>query len=255
MCKEDILKEQRFQAEKMQSLARLAARSAHDFNNIFQSILSYAQLARMGKDPEDPDYQSLVRIEEATSRGTDLSQRLLTVGQKIATKPTPLNLNDKILAMHDLHSGGAPESIAVEYVFQEDIRTINADEGQIEQVLLQLASNARDAMPEGGRILFKTENVHLEKDHPLAHLHAVEGDYVRLTVSDNGSGMSEEVLHHLFEPFFTGKKEKKGAGLGLAMVYAIVRNHDGFIECTSTIGDGATFHVYLPAMDREFTPG
>lgn len=246
---EESQKEQRFQAQKLESMANLAARIAHDFNNILQSVLGYAQLARMGKNPEHPDYKTLLRIEEVTNRGRDLSKRLLTVGQKFPAKPVPINLNDKINKMRTLLLASTPGVIAIECELQEDIRTTNADEEQIEQVLLHLADNARDAMPDGGRLLFRTENVHLGKDHPLARVHAVEGDYVCLSVCDTGCGMSEETLMHIFEPFYTGKKEKKGAGLGLSAVYALVTCHGGFIDCTSKIGEGSAFHLYFPTAD------
>lgn len=249
ITEEETLKEQRFQAQKMESLANLAARIAHDFNNILQSVLGYAQLARMGKDPEHPDCKTLLRIEEVTNRGSGLSKRLLTLGQKYPAKPVPVNLNDMINKMNTVLLGSTPGAIRIECKLQEDIRIINADEEQIEQVLLHLVDNATDAMPDGGRIRFKTENVHLGKDDTLARLHAVEGDYVRLSVCDSGCGMSEETLKHIFEPFYTSKKERKGAGLGLSIVYALVKSNGGFIDCTSKIGAGSAFHVYFPTAD------
>lgn len=252
MTDQDVLREQLIQAQKMESLANLAAGVAHDFNNILQSILSYAQLARMGKKPEDPDFKTFLRIEEITNKGSDLSRQFLTIGRKVKTTPRPLDLNAKVKEIKSLLRRTIPKIIDIDLELHEGLKNISADEGQVEQVLMNLGINARDAMPDGGRLLFKTENVSPGEDLPRFILEANHDDYVLLSVLDTGVGISEETRRRIFEPFFTTKGGRNGTGLGLSIVYAIVKNHGGFIDCSSRVGEGTLFQILFPVMDGEF---
>lgn len=251
MTEQDALREQLIQAQKMESLANLAAGIAHDFNNILQSILSYTQLARMGKNPEDPDFNTFLRIEEITNKGSDLSRRFLTIGRKVKASPIPLDLNGKVSEIKSLLRRTIPKIIDIDLELQKDLKSISADEGQVEQVLMNLGINARDAMLDGGRLLFKTKNMSPGEDRPRSVLNANHDDYVLLSISDTGFGMSEETRRRIFEPFFTTKGGRKGTGLGLSIVYAIVKNHRGFIDCSSRVGEGTTFQILFPVTDGE----
>lgn len=245
------LEEQLLQAQKMEALANLAGGIAHDFNNILQSILGYSQLALMGKTPDAPDYKNLIQIGDIIKRGSKLSAQLLTFGRKIPSEFKPLDLNNKIKEIQNLLRRTIPRMIEMELILAHDLRMVSADAGQIDQILMNLSINARDAMPDGGKLVFKTEIIALRDDQFLTRFGAQDSEYVLLSVSDTGSGMSQETAKQIFQPFFTTKEKGKGTGLGLSMVYAIVKNHRGFIDCSTEAGEGTTFKIYFPVVSSD----
>lgn len=235
-------------AQKMEAIGTLAGGIAHDFNNILQTIFGYTQIMLMGKRSQDPDYNNLVAMENAAQRASDLTKRLLIFGRKVESNLRPLDLNQEVEQVYNMLERTLPKMIEVDLNLAPKIRVVNADPVQIEQVMLNLGVNARDAMPEGGKLTFKTENVALSEEFCRTNLGASPGEYALLTISDSGQGMDSDILEHIYEPFFTTKEAGKGTGLGLAMVYGIVKNHSGYITCDSRPGDGTTFRVYLPEI-------
>jgi two-component system cell cycle sensor histidine kinase/response regulator CckA len=247
------LQGQMLQAQKMEAIGTLAGGIAHDFNNLLQAILGYTQILIMPKDESDPDVSSLRQIEKAANRASELTQQLLTFSRKVESKPRPVNLNQEVEQVEKLLKRTIPKMIEIELHPAEDLETINADPAQLEQVIMNLGVNARDAMPEGGKLLIETESVLLDEAYCREHLGAKAGKYVLLTISDTGLGMDKEILEHIFDPFFTTKEVGKGTGLGLAMVYGIVKSHGGYIMCYSEPGEGTAFKIYFPVMEGEHT--
>ena len=239
------------QADKMEAVGTLAGGIAHDFNNILQGISGYAQLLLMEKEPGDPDCHRLEAIEKSAQRAGDLTKQLLIFGRKVESKLNPVDLNQEVVHVSNLLERTIPKMIDQELHLAEDLKVINADPGQLEQIVMNLGVNARDAMPDGGRLIIETENVTLDEEYCRAHLGAGSGEYVLLSVSDIGHGMDREILEHIFEPFYTTKETGKGTGLGLAMVYGIVKSHGGYIMCYSEPGQGATFKIYFPVVQAE----
>lgn len=240
------LEEQLLQAQKMESLANLAAGIAHDFNNILQSILGYTQLALLSA--KEADRATFRQIETIVGKGRELTEQFLTFGRKRLPSFSSLDLNQKIQGVMSLLSRTIPKMVDIELDLSGDLREIHADGSQIEQVLMNLAINAKDAMPQGGRLTFKTRNVRIDGSHPLLPRGGDEKDYALLSVEDTGCGIAPENMKKIYEPFFTTKAKGQGTGLGLAMVYAIVKTHGGFIECSSTLGEGTTFSLFFPAV-------
>jgi len=244
------LEAQYLHAQKMEAVGTLAGGIAHDFNNLLQAVLGYAEMLLLDKGRQEPGYQELQEIKRAAQRGGELTQRLLTFSRRVQSKLRPVNLNQEVNQIQRLLQRTIPKMIDIELILADDLRTINGDPAQIEQVLMNLALNARDAMPEGGRLRIGTKNVTLDEEYCRMHLGVKAGDYVLLTVTDTGHGMNQEILGHLFEPFYTTKGVGRGTGLGLSMVYGIVRNHDGYIFCDSVPGEGTTFEIYLPVIEQ-----
>ena len=205
----------------------------------------------IGKDERDPSYADLQKINQAARNGADLVKRILTFSRKAEINSRPLNLNHEIEQAKKLLTRTIPKMIEIELILSDDLATVNADPTQVEQILMNLAVNARDAMPDGGKLTFETKNVTLDEEYCGLHVGAKPGDYVMLSVSDTGHGMDHETLNHIFEPFYTTKETGKGTGLGLAMVYGIVKQHDGYITCYSEPGMGTTFKIYLPVIPTE----
>ncbi len=246
------MEEQLRQAQKMEAVGTLAGGVAHDFNNILQAIGGYVQLMTDQAPAAGGDRHYLAEIEGAVQRASELVRRLLTFSRKVETELRPVDLNHRIGHAVEILRHTMPKMITIETRLGEDLRPINADANQLEQVLLNLGTNARDAMPEGGRLVFTTRNLSPEE---LAEVpEAGPGDYVLLTVSDTGQGMDEKALAQIFDPFFTTKEVGKGTGLGLAMVYGIVKTHGGMITCRSQPGRGTTFDLYWPAARVEAAP-
>lgn len=245
------LEAQLFQAHKMEAIGTLAGGVAHDFNNILQAITGFAQLLMMGKDPGDPDYPKIHAIEQAARKAGDLTRQLLVFSRKVEAKLRPLDLNHEVEQVQRLLERTIPKMIGIELHLSGDLGIINGDPVQIEQVMMNLAVNARDAMPDGGRLIFRTERVALDAGFSLSHPGAVPGEYALLSISDTGHGMAPDVLDHIFEPFYTTKEAGKGTGLGLAMVYGIVKGHGGYIHCSSRVGEGAVFDLYFPFLQME----
>ncbi len=249
------LSSQLLQAQKMEAIGTLAGGIAHDFNNLLQVTLGYSELLLAEREEDDPEYADLSRILQAAKNGAELVQRLLTFSRKVEPKPIPLDLNRRIVQVEKLLKRTIPKMIDIQMHLSDDLAEINADPIQMEQVLMNLAVNARDAMPDGGRLIIETRNVTLDDEYCRLHVGAGPGDCVLLAVSDTGHGMDKTTVEHIFEPFYTTKELGRGTGLGLAMVYGIVRQHEGFITCYSEVGRGTTFNVYFPAIERHLEPG
>ena len=248
MTNEVILEEQLRQAQKMEAIGTLAGGIAHDFNNILQAVVGYSELLLLNSDKQDPYFNGLHEIKRAAKRGAELTRQLLTFSRKIASEKMAYDLNRGIHEARDLLTRIIPKMIEIHLQPAAELDLVHADPGQIQQVLINLAVNAKDAMPDGGRLTITTENVTLDPEYCDLHLLSRPGRYVLLSVADTGHGMDSDTLSHIFEPFFTTKPPGSGTGLGLSMVYGIVKNHDGYIECISSPGQGATFKVLLPAI-------
>ena len=240
------LQKQLIQAQKMEAIGTLAGGIAHDFNNLLQVTLGYSDLLLMRKEEGDPEYADLKKIVQAGRNGADLVRRLLTFSRKVEPRFRPMNLNNLIRQVEKLLFRLIPKMIAIELRLDDSLRIINADAMQLEQILMNLAVNAGDAMPDGGKLTIETTNAVLGQEYCRAHVGAQAGEYVLLRVSDTGHGMDRETLQHIFEPFYTTKAVGRGTGLGLATVYGIVKQHSGHIECKSKPGLGTTFSIYLP---------
>ncbi|HVO85264.1 MAG TPA: PAS domain S-box protein [Syntrophobacteria bacterium] len=244
------LQAQLLQAQKMEAIGTLAGGLAHDFNNLLQAVQGYAELVLLRKKKDEPGHRELHEIILAAKRGTELTRQLLTFSRKVESKLQPMDLNRRAEQVKELLARTIPKMIEIDLRLADDLKTVNADPSQIEQVLMNLAVNAKDAMPEGGRLFIETRNVSLDQEYCDTHLGARPGNYVLLMVSDTGSGMDHETLERIFEPFFTTKGVGRGTGLGLAMVYGIVKSHKGYITCYSEIGHGTTFKIYLPTVEE-----
>lgn len=237
------------QAQKMEAVGTLAGGIAHDFNNLLQAVQGYAQLLIMKKDDDNDGQRELQQIVRAAERGAELTQQLLTFSRRIESELQPIDFNREVENVKLLLERTIPKMIEVEFRLAEDLKMVNADPGQVEQILMNLALNAKDAMPDGGKLIVETANVTLDQDYCIIHPMANPGSYVELTVSDTGQGMDKLTIEHIFEPFYTTKETGKGTGLGLATVYGIVKSHKGHIVCDSEPDEGTTFKVYLPAND------
>lgn len=245
-----FLEKQLREAQKMEALGTLAGGVAHDFNNLLQIIFGYADLIMMRVDKQSPNYRGIRAIREAARRGSDLVKQVLTFSRRVETNPRPLDLNHEVKKASQLLARTIPKMINIEVALAEDLKTIYADPIQVEQIILNLAVNAKDAMPDGGTLTLETENVSLEEEYCRKCPEVNPGDYVCLRVSDTGHGMAPEVLEHIFEPFFTTKKPGEGTGLGLSTVFGLVKMHAGHISCHSKRQTGTVFRIYFPAIEQ-----
>ena len=236
------------QAQKMEAIGTLAGGISHDFNNLLQAINGYAQLLLMDKQNEDPEYKSLKAIQDAGFRASDLVRQLLLFSRKADSTQRPIELQQEVEQAKKILERTIPKMIDIQVHTGARLWSINADPVQMGQMLLNLGTNAADAMPDSGRLLFEIENATLDDDYTNRHLGALPGNYVLLSVSDTGEGMDKETQEKIFEPFFTTKEIGKGTGLGLASVYGIVKSHKGYITCYSEVGLGTTFKIYFPAI-------
>ena len=237
------------QAQKLEAVATLAGGIVHDFNNLLQSIQGFSEVLLFGKNKDDPSFAILKRIMAAVHRGGKLTRQLLTYSRKIKSKKRPIHLNDHVRQAHQLLQSTIPKMIEIELRLEEGLKMVNADSVQMEQVLMNLAINARDAMPDGGRLVIETANVRLPEKLSETQSMSTSREGILLSVSDTGHGMDEDTMEKIFEPFFTTKAPGKGTGLGLSMVHGIVKNHCGRISCRSTPGKGTCFQIYLPAVE------
>ncbi len=234
------------QAQKMEAVGRLAGGVAHDFNNLLTVILAEADLA-VGELPHDhPVRSSVEEIRTAAARATGLTRQLLVFSRRQIVEPTVFSPNDLVADMDKMLRRLVGEDIAFDVRQASAIGRVKADRGQIEQVIMNLVVNARDAMPDGGHLVLETANVTLDEAYARSHAEVRGGEYVMVAVSDTGVGMSDEVKSHLFEPFFTTKQDSRGTGLGLATSYGIVKQAGGHIDAYSESGVGTTVKVYLP---------
>lgn len=238
------------QAQKMEAIGTLAGGLSHDFNNLLQGIMGYTQMLLLNRDEDDPDFQRLRQIEQLAGHASELTARLLAFSRKGETRLKPVNLNQVVEEVKMLLERTIPKSIDIRLRLSDDLPAVHADPVQLEQVILNIGLNARDAMPDGGSLTM--ESVSVKEDDDLnqipGELH--DGGYALLLITDTGHGMSPEILEHLYEPFFTTKRPGKGSGLGMAMAYGVVKNHQGHIACESFPGKGTTFRIYLPAIEE-----
>ena len=242
------LQRQLRQAHKMEAVGTLAGGVAHDFNNILQVIAGCSDVIARQEELKPDTAKHLNHIKRATEKAADLVDHLLTFSRRVEPSLHPLDLNHQVREANTMISRLLPKMITVELDLSEDLATVNADPTQIEQILINLATNARDAMPDGGRLRVKTNNAVMDKQFCQRHLGSRPGNYACLMVSDNGQGMDAEVRSRIFEPFYTTKGVGVGTGLGLSVVYGIVKNHGGYVSCHSKPGEGTTFRIYLPAV-------
>lgn len=251
----EALQKQLFQAQKMEAVGTLAGGIAHDFNNILQIVLGFSDIGLLDTSSSDTNRTHFRKIIEAAQRGADLVRGLMIFSRKSEYKPQPLNMNQHVTSVRKMLERTIPKDINIELILEEKLPAIDADPTGVDQVLINLAVNARDAMPAGGILTFKTENVTLEDNVVTETVHVKPGNYVLLTVSDTGDGMDRTTMEHIFEPFFTTKTVGKGTGLGLAVVHGILNQHQGHISCESEPGKGTRFKLYFPVLEFETGPG
>ena len=236
------------QAQKMESIGTLAGGISHDFNNSLQAILGYAQMLLLDTEEKDSKYPKLLQIEMAARRASELTQQLLAFSRKVESQLRPVDLNQEVKQVEKLLKRTIPRMINIELDLEQDLNIINADPSQVEQILMNLAVNARDAMGEQGTLKIETKNITLDEEYCKNYLGTIPGDYVLLALSDTGHGMDKETSERIFEPFFTTKEIGKGTGLGLSMVYGLIKKHQGHITCQSEPGKGTCFKIYFPTM-------
>lgn len=240
------------QAQKMEAIGRLAGGVAHDFNNLLSVILSYADLLTLTIPPGEPTLEDVNEIRKAGLRATDLTQQLLTFSRQRVMEPSVLNLNAVVSDAARMFGRLLGEDIELSCMLTAHPCHVMADPGTLDQVLMNLAVNARDAMPRGGKLTLETKQVSLDADYCSSHLGVEPGSYVMLAITDTGLGISKEHQARIFDPFFTTKAQGKGTGLGLSMVFGIVKQCGGHIWLYSELGVGTTFKIYLPLIQGSF---
>lgn len=247
----ESLQGQLIQAQKMESVGRLAGGVAHDFNNMLGAILGHAELALRVAAAGTPLHESLTEIIRATERSANLTRQLLAFARRQIVNPRIIDLNEAVSGLLDMLQRLIGEDIELVWKPGPDLKKVMIDPGQIDQVLINLAVNARDAIEGVGFLSIETEDTVFDEAYCRGHAGSVPGDYVTLVVRDNGRGMDKEVLDQIYEPFFTTKETGKGTGLGLAMVYGVVKQNNGYINVYSEPGMGTTFRIYLPGAEGE----
>jgi len=234
------------QAQKMESVGRLAGGVAHDFNNMLGVILGHAELAMEDLDQDQPIFNDLQQIRQAAERSTGITRQLLAFARKQIVSPKVIDLNETLAGMLKMLLRLIGEDIDLAWLPGKRLWPIKIDPSQIDQIMVNLCVNARDAIVDVGKITIETGNCTLNEEYCSAHASFVTGQYVKIDISDNGSGMDKETVSHIFEPFFTTKGVNEGTGLGLATVYGIVKQNNGFVNVYSEQGRGTTFSIYLP---------
>jgi two-component system cell cycle sensor histidine kinase/response regulator CckA len=237
------------QTQKVEAIGRLAGGIAHDFNNLLTIIAGYSQFLLSSLDPQTPAYQDVDEIRKAAKRAAALTQQLLAFSRKQARQPIALDINEVVAGLTRMLQRLLGENVRLDTALAPVPVMIMEDPVQIEQVIMNLAVNARDAMPKGGVLTLETASVEVDQAYSRTHLAARPGRYVRLLVRDTGIGMDEKTLARCFEPFFTTKPTGQGTGLGLATVYGIVKQSEGAVEIKSQVGKGTTVMIYLPPFE------
>ncbi|RJR44580.1 MAG: PAS domain S-box protein [Desulfobacteraceae bacterium] len=245
------LQAQLLQAQKMESVGRLAGGVAHDFNNMLGVVIGNAEMAALKINKDEPLYQNLQEIIKASHRSAEIVRQLLAFARKQAAIPRILDLNETVSGMLQMLKRLIGEDIDFTWMPGRDLGKIRVDPSQVNQILANLVVNSRDALPNGGKITIGTANRELDKAYCQDHPGFIPGDYVLLSVSDTGMGMSKETMRHIFDPFFTTKELGRGTGLGLATVYGVVKQNNGFINVYSEQGKGTTFRIYFPRCEGE----
>ena len=244
------LEEQLYLSQKLEAIGRLSGGVAHDFNNLLGVIIGYSEALQKQMGADHPFREAIEEIQNAGNRAAALTQQLLAFSRKQVLEPKVIDLNMVVSEVQKMLRRLIGEDIALKISLNEDLGMVKADRGQIDQVILNLAVNARDAMPEGGELIIETLNAKLTDADANRYRYVIPGHYVMLKVTDTGCGMDAELQSHIFEPFFTTKEQGKGTGLGLATVYGVIKQSGGYIWVESEVGKGATFKVYLPRVEE-----
>ena len=242
------IEEQFYQSQKLESIGRLAGGVAHDFNNCLNAIVGFSELCMTEVEPMSEIYENLQTIRDSGWQASGICRQLLAFSRKQIIEPMVLNINDIITNLNKMLKRLIGEDIKLKTARAPDLGNVKADLSQIEQIIINLAVNAKDAMPDGGQLLIGTANVELDEQYAMKHNAVIPGEYIMIAVEDSGAGMTEEIKAHIFEPFFTTKEKDKGTGLGLATVYGIVKQNRGNIWFYSEESKGTTFKIYLPRV-------
>jgi two-component system, cell cycle sensor histidine kinase and response regulator CckA len=243
------------QLQRLEAIGNLAGGVAHDFNNLLMIIMGYSDMVLGKLGPNDSMRPEIEQIRKAGTRGANLTRQLLAFGRRQVQQPRSIDLNALIIEINKMIRRLLPQTVEIDLCLSPDLKRITFDPGQMEQVLMNLVINARDAMPDGGRITIETANVTLSEEYARTHVSARPGPHVMLAVADNGCGMDAQTLERIFEPFFTTKELGRGTGLGLSTVYGIIKQAKGNIWVYSEVGRGSVFKVYLPQIDGTPTSG
>ena len=249
-----VLEQQLHQSQKMEALGLLAGGVAHDFNNMLTIITGYSELVLNCMGEQDPLYRDVLAIKEAGERASILTSQLLAFGRKQVLQLKLLDLNKVVGKMQDMLRRVISEDIALVSIMGPGPKLVKADPSHLEQVLMNLVINARDAMPRGGKLTIETSEVELDEDYARRHVGVKPGSYAVLKIGDNGMGMDQETLSHIFDPFFTTKSQGQGSGLGLSMVYGIIQQSGGFIDVSSNPSEGTTFKIFFPWAEGVLDP-
>jgi two-component system, cell cycle sensor histidine kinase and response regulator CckA len=243
------LEEQLLVTQRLEAMGRLAGGIAHDFNNILMAMLGQSEVLLLRLGTSDPMRDSVESIQKTIERAAMLTRQLIAFSRKQVIAPKVLAINSVIAGMDGILRRVISEDIDLVYILRSDVAPIRVDPAQIEQVIMNLVVNGRDAMLRGGRLTIETRNMTLDQSYAARHVNVTPGDYVRIAISDTGEGIDPETQKRIFEPFFTTKAHGKGSGLGLATVYGIVEQSGGHIVVSSTVGTGTTFEIYLPRVE------
>lgn len=245
-----VLEKQLAQFQKIEAIGQLAGGVAHDYNNTLMSIGGYAELLLLKLAEDDPLRKIVLDILHGVQQGADLTRQLLAFSRKQVLTPVIHDLNESIRGIEDMLRRLIGENIQLHISLEKNLGSVKVDPGQVDQVILNLAVNARDAMPQGGKLFIETQNVDLDNDYVRYHTYVAPGKYIQLSVTDTGIGMDEKIVSRIFEPFFTTKEEGKGTGLGLSTVFGIIKQSDGYVSVYSQPGKGTTFKIYLPRINE-----